>query len=390
MEMIQLLEMAIKQNASDLILTVNTPPTLRIDGDVLPTDLRKLEPKDTENLVNSILTPEQQHIFEKRKELDFSYEIPNLSRFRVNIHMQRNTVAAALRPIPRRVPLIEDLNLPPVVAEMAFRPRGIVLVTGPAGSGKTTTLAAMINLINNKRKCHIVTVEDPIEYVYDNNLSVIEQRQVYVDTESFASALKHVVRQSPDVILVGEMRDLETMATAITAAETGHLVFATLHTIDATQAIHRVIDVFPHQQQSQIRVQFAGSLQGIVSQQLVPMGKKKGRVPAVEVLVATPAVRNLIILNDVQQIPLLIHTGKNYGMQSMNQSLRELFKSKLISYDTALSRANNPGEFRRLTINDLDRLKRKRKGIFCLRLLKIYLKKSSLFKKIKQSRPYKS
>lgn len=389
MEIFELLEMTVKKEASDLILTVDTPPTLRIDGDVISSQLPKLTPEDTEKLVYSVLTPEQQHIFEKRKELDFSCEIPNLSRFRVNIHMQRNTVAAAFRPIPKRVPLLEELNLPPVLSELAFRQRGIILVTGPAGSGKTTTLAAMINLINNKRKCHIVTVEDPIEYVYDNKSSVIEQRQLYVDTESFASALKHVVRQSPDVILVGEMRDLETMATAITAAETGHLVLATLHTIDATQAIHRVIDVFPYQQQPQIRIQFAGSLQGIISQQLIPTARKKGRVPAVEVLIATPAVRNLIILNDVQQIPLLIHTGKNYGMQSINQSLRELFKSRMITYDMALARASNASEFRRLTITDLDRLKRKRKGIFFLRLLKVYLKKSSLLKKLKKSGIYK-
>jgi twitching motility protein PilT len=348
----ELLELTIKENASDLIITANNPPTIRVNGDIVPTEFEELTPEDTKTLVHSMLTEEQHQIFEKRKELDFSYDVPHLSRFRVNVHLQKNTVAAAFRPISTKIPSLEELNLPPIISELAFRPRGLILVTGPAGSGKSTTLAAMINLINTKRKCHIVTIEDPIEYMYENKQSLIEQREIYRDTLSFASALKHIVRQSPDVILVGEMRDLETMATAITAAETGHLVLATLHTIDAAQTIHRIIDVFPAQQQSQIRVQFAVSLQGIISQQLVPIKDKTGRIPAVEVLMATSAIKNLISVNDIQQIPLLIHTGKEYGMQSMNQALSDLFERKMITYDMALSRATNPAEFKRFATAD--------------------------------------
>jgi twitching motility protein PilT len=384
MEMIELLELALKRNASDLIITANSPPILRINGDVIQTELDKLSPKDTKSLINEILDEEQKQIFARRKELDFSYEIPKLSRFRVNVYLQKGTIAATIRPIPLHVPDLYTLNLPPAVEELAFRPRGLILVTGPAGSGKSTTLAAMIDLINRKRKCHIITIEDPIEYLHENKLSVIEQRELHVDTESFASALKHVVRQSPDVIMVGEMRDLETISTAITAAETGHLVLGTLHTIDATQSIHRIVDVFPPSQQSQIRIQFAGALQGIIAQQLLPKANKTGRIPAVEILISTPAIRNLIVNNDIHQIPLLIHTGKDVGMKTLNQSLRELYRKKLITYETAISCATNLNEFKRLIRSDLEKYK-KRKGLRTIRFLKIVFKgKVSLLFKIRK------
>ncbi len=345
MKIQNLLLLCVEKRASDLILTANTPPIIRKDGEVIRTDLPALTPEKVQELVKSLLTPEQIKEFAQKKDLDLSLEIKDVSRFRINVYYQKGTMAAALRIVPLEVPTIEELNLPPILKKLALLPRGLILVTGPAGSGKSSTLAAMIRYINANKRCHIITIEDPIEYMHDNDLSIVEQRELNIDTDSFADALKHVVRQSPDVILVGEMRDLETIATAITAAETGHLVLATLHTIDAPQTVHRIIDVFPGNQQEQIRTQFAGSLVAIISQQLLPAADGKGRIPAVEILINTPGIRSQIMHNDIQQIPLHIHTGKDVGMISMNQSLKRLVEDGKIKLETAAGRASSPLEF---------------------------------------------
>jgi len=350
----ELCETAVRERASDIIISTNSPISFRIDGDVVQLDEKKLNGEETRELIESIFDKEQKVLFHKNKEVDFSYDIEGLCRFRINAYMQKSTVAASIRPIPHILPKFSELNLPAVIEKLANTQRGLILVTGPAGSGKSTTLAAMIDLINSKRKSHIITIEDPIEYRHENKLSIVEQRELHTDTHSFADAIKSVVRQSPDVIMIGELRDLDTISIAVTAAEMGHLVLATLHTIDAAQTIHRITDAFPAAQQSQIRIQLAGALQAIIAQQLIPRDMEKGRVPAVEVMISTSAIKNLIIGNDARQIYTAIHTGREFGMQSFIQSLKALYNSGKISFDNARQYSNSPTEFTTAVLADLD------------------------------------
>ena len=348
MEIKELLLLSIEKKASDLHLTEKEPPVLRIDGRIFRTEHPAMSKDDLKRTIYSILSNSQKEMFEKNLELDFSVALPGMDRFRVNIHMQRGVVEAAFRRVPLEIPDISTLGLPENVIDLARRPNGLVLVTGPTGTGKTTTLASMINLINNEKECLIITIEDPIEFVHSNKKSIIKQREVYTDTRSFAEALRHALRQDPNVIVVGEMRDLETISTALTAAETGHLVLATLHTPDAPQTIERIIDVFPPEQQTQIKLQLADSLQGVISQLLLPHASGEGRVLATEVMMGTPGIRNLIREQEVEQIPTLMQTGSQYGMKTMDKCIKELFQKGLITLDTALSKAKNPDEFRHL------------------------------------------
>lgn len=341
----ELFKTAIERKASDLHLTEKSPPILRIDGKLALTDYPALSKDELKKTVYSILSDRQKEKFERDLELDFSLALEDLERFRVNVHTQRGCVEAAFRRIPSKIPAIEELGLPLAITNFSQKPTGLVLITGPTGSGKTTTLAAMINHINHKRACMVTCIEDPIEYVHQNQTAVIKQREVYSDTHSFAEALKRCLRQDPDVIVVGEMRDLETISTALTAAETGHLVLATLHTPDAAQTIERIIDVFPSHQQQQVRLQLSAGLQGVVSQTLLTRIDVEGRVLATEVLVATPAVRNLIREQAVEQIPTAIQTGMKYGMHTMDMSLKILYQKGIISYEDAMAYAKNPGEF---------------------------------------------
>jgi twitching motility protein PilT len=347
-ELRELLMLTIEKKASDLHLTENTSPILRIDGRLTLADLPKLTREDTKRLIYSVLTNEQKEIFEKNWELDLSVAMVGMDRFRVNVHIQRGSIEAAFRRIPLIIPKMEDLGLPPIVAELAKKPNGLVLVTGPTGVGKTTTMAAMINLINTERQDMIVSIEDPIEFLHTNKRSIIKQREVYADTKSFAEALRHALRQDPDVIFVGEMRDLETISTALTAAETGHLVLATLHTPDAPQTVERIIDVFPPFQQQQVKLQLADCLQGVVSQLLLPRASGVGRVAATEIMIGTPAIRNLIREQEIEQMPTLIQTGHQYGMCTMDKCLKDFYKSGVISYETALSKAKHVEEFKNL------------------------------------------
>ena len=347
-ELKDLLMMTIQKRASDLHLTENTPPILRIDGRLTLTDLPKLTRDDTKRLIYTILTDEQKEVFEKNWELDLSVAMPNMDRFRVNVHIQRGCVEAAFRRIPLESPTLSDLDLPSIVADLARKPNGLVLVTGPTGVGKTTTMAAMIDLINTERQDMIISIEDPIEFLHSNKKSVIKQREVYSDTKSFAEALRHALRQDPDIIFVGEMRDLETISTALTAAETGHLVLATLHTPDAPQTVERIIDVFPPYQQQQVKLQLADCLQGVVSQLLLPRSSGIGRIVSTEVMIGTPAIRNLIREQEIEQIPTLIQTGQQFGMRTMDKSLKELYKTGVITYETALSKAKHVDEFKAL------------------------------------------
>ena len=342
--------MAVVQGqGSDLHLTAGLPPTVRVFGELRPLEgYRKLDPKDLREIVYSMLTQKQREIFEEHLELDVSYSLPGIARFRVNVFQQRDAVGAVMRLIPYEIKTVEALGLPSPVKEFARLRRGLVLVTGVTGSGKSTTLAALIDDINSSRAEHIMTVEDPIEFLHQHKKAVVNQREVGADTQSFASALKHVLRQDPDVILVGELRDLETISTALTAAETGHLVFATLHTQDAPQSIDRVIDVFPPHQQEQIRIQLAGTIAGIVSQQLVPKADGKGRAVAAEVLVATPAVRYFINDTKTTEIYTSMQAGSKFGMQVMDQHLAELTKKGVVNYEVALERAHHIEEFNRL------------------------------------------
>lgn len=349
MDLKELLLLTIEKKASDLHLTENSSPILRIDGRlVVMEDLPKLTRDDTKRLIYSVLTNEQKEIFEKNLELDLSVAMAGMDRFRVNVHVQRGSVETALRRIPLEIPRLEDLNLPPIVAELAKRPNGLVLVTGPTGVGKTTTLAAMIDLINATRHEMIVSIEDPIEFLHQNKKSIIKQREVYSDTRSFAEALRHALRQDPNVIFVGEMRDLETISTALTAAETGHLVLATLHTPDAPQTIERIIDVFPPFQQQQVKLQLADCLQGVVSQLLLPRSSGVGRAVATEVMIGTPAIRNLIREQEIEQMPTLIQTGHQFGMRTMDKSLKELYKAGVITYEVAVAKAKHIEEFKNL------------------------------------------
>ena len=334
---------------SDLHLTAGLPPMIRIHGEIQPIKgYRKLMPKDLQQIIYSMLTQKQRENFEENLELDVSYALPGKARFRVNVFQQRDAVGSVMRLIPYEIKSVEELGLPPAVLEFARLRRGLVLVTGITGSGKSTSLAALIDYINATRHEHIMTVEDPIEFLHNHKKSVVNQREVGTDTYSFAEALKRVLRQDPDVILVGEMRDLDTISTALTAAETGHLVFGTLHTQDAPQSVDRVIDVFPPHAQQQIRVQLAGSIAGVMSQQLVPLASGKGRAVAAEILVATPAVRNLIREGKTHQIYTSMQAGGKFGMQVMDQHLAEIVKSGKVRYEAALERCHKVEEFNRL------------------------------------------
>lgn len=340
-----LLKQMIDRGASDLHVTTGSPPRLRIDGKLIPIDHPPLTPVDTKNLCYSILTDAQKHRFEENNELDLSFGIKGLSRFRANIFMQRGAVAGAFRTIPFGIKTFNELGLPDIINELVKKPRGLIVVTGPTGSGKSTTLAAMVDRINEERYDHIITIEDPIEYLHGHKKSIINQREVNADTTSFKAALKYVLRQDPDVVLIGEMRDLETIEAALTVSETGHLTLATLHTNSAVQTINRIIDVFPSHQQEQIRVQLSFVLEGIISQQLIPKKSGQGRVLAVEILIPNPAVRNLIREDKIHQIYSIMQTGQaRSGMQTMNQSLLELYTKGLISYEDAIGRSMVPEE----------------------------------------------
>ncbi len=344
-----LLPLVVEMGGSDLHLTAGAPPTVRLHGALQPLPgFPVLTSADVRVMVESILAPKQRERFEREQELDLSYSLPGTARFRVNVFVQRTSMGAVLRVIPVEVMPLEKLGLPPAVAGLAALPRGLVLVTGPTGSGKSTTLASLLDRINPTRPVHIMTVEDPIEFLHSHKVGVVNQREVGEDTASFATALKHVLRQDPDVILVGELRDLETIATAITAAETGHLVFATLHTQDAPQSVDRIIDVFPAHQQQQIRAQLAASLQAVVTQQLVPRLGAPGRVVVAEVLIATPAVRNLVREGKTHQIPSAMQAGGKFGMVTMDQSLAALVQRGVVHLDIALERSGNEDDLRRL------------------------------------------
>jgi twitching motility protein PilT len=344
-----LLTEMVELGASDLHLSSGLPPCVRIDGHIRPMDgYESLTPSELRQMVYAILTQRQREKFETHLELDASHPVPNVGRFRLNVFLQRDSIGAVLRAIPYKIVPLEKLGIPAVVRSFADLPRGLVLVTGPTGSGKSTTLASVVDVVNTTHAYHIMTVEDPIEFVHSHKRCVVNQREVGEDTKSFTDALKHVLRQDPDVILVGEMRDLETISTALTAAETGHLVFGTLHTQDAPQSIDRVIDVFPAHQQQQIRVQLASALQAIVTQQLLPKAGGRGRAVACEVLVVTPAVRNLIREGKVHQIYSAMQAGGKFGMQTMDQSLAELVRAGAVAMDVALERCHHEDDLRRL------------------------------------------
>ncbi|MCL6640224.1 MAG: type IV pilus twitching motility protein PilT [Candidatus Rokubacteria bacterium] len=344
-----LLELVLHYRGSDLHLTSGAPPVVRVHGELLPmTHLPVLNGSQIRQMIYSVISQKQREKFENELELDTSYALPWKGRFRVNVFLQRDSVGAVMRVIPYEIVPFDDLGIPPAVKTWAHLPRGLVLVTGPTGSGKSTTLASLIDIVNRERAVHIMTVEDPIEFLHHHKRSIVNQREVGEDTHSFAAALKHVLRQDPDVILVGEMRDLETISTALTAAETGHLVFATLHTQDAPQSIDRVIDVFPAHQQQQVRVQLAAALQGICTQQLIPTSDGQGRAVACEVMVATPAIRNLIREGKVHQIYSMLQAGGKYGMVTMDMSLAHLVRTRRITLDAALERCANEEDLRRL------------------------------------------
>ena len=344
----RLLREAVERRASDIHLTVGVPPTLRINGALVRLALPPLGTADTLRLFKAIAPEERRTFFEQNGEVDFSHTIHGLSRFRVNAFRQRGSVAIAVRLIPEQVPTLDQLDLPEVVATLSRKPRGLILVTGPTGSGKSTTMAAMINQINEEQACNIITLEDPIEYLHRHKKSLINQREIGADSRSFANGLRAALREDPDVILVGEMRDMDTISIAVRAAETGHLVLATLHTSDASQTIDRIIDVFPPYQQQQIRTQLSLTLQGIISQQLLPRRSGTGRVVAVEILVATAAVRNLIREGKSHQLMTVIQTGAKTGMQSMDAALRDLCRAGVVADEEALMRASDPENFLRL------------------------------------------
>ncbi len=339
----------LNNKSSDLHLTVNARPTVRQSGQLQQLDdFDILTPQFIQKTMYAIMSQKQREKFEEELELDFAYSLPGKARFRVNVYKQRDAIGAAFRLIPYEIKKLEDLGVPPAVANLAMLPRGFVLVTGPTGSGKSTTLAAVVDMANRNRADHIMTVEDPIEFLHEHQKSLVNQREVGEDTWSFKNALKHVLRQDPDIILVGEMRDLETIEIALTAAETGHLVMATLHTQDAAQTIDRVIDVFPPSQQQQVRVMLSGALQGVVCQQLVKTADGKGRVAAVEVMIATPAIRNLIREGKTHQIYSALQAGAKHGMQTMDSHLASLVKQGKVTHDAALEKCHHVDDFNRL------------------------------------------
>lgn len=343
-----LLHIVVDRNASDLHISANCEPVIREDGQLKRLNYLPLSSNITQRIMYDIISDENIHKFETTLELDFSYALPRRARFRVNMFRDRGAVAGAFRLIPQKIPTTRDLNLPPLLDALTDKPRGLILVTGPTGSGKSTSLAAMINFINTNRSHHIITIEDPIEYLHQNKLSVINQRELGQDTKSFAAALRASLREDPDVILVGEMRDLETIQLAITAAETGHLVFATLHTNTAAESIDRMIDVFPPGQQEQIRIQLSNNLIAVISQQLMARAGAPGRVPANEIMIATPAIRNLIRENKTHQIPSVIQTSHNVGMVAMDQCLRDLYLKGVITLEDAMARSVNVEELKKM------------------------------------------
>jgi twitching motility protein PilT len=341
----ELIRRAHSEGASDIHLRAGGVPRVRIDGELFDVEGAVLPEREFREFLLGFLTPEQLRTFERERDLDFSASVPGVCRVRVNLYSQQGMLCASLRLIPDKIPSIQDLLLPPVVYQFIEMPRGLVLVTGPTGSGKSTTLAAMLNEINSRRRCHMLTIEDPIEYIYTEKLATISQREVRLDTQSFHSALRHSFRQDPDVVLLGEMRDLESMQTAITLAETGHLTFSTLHTNDCGSTINRIIDAFPPHQQGQIRAQLTASLEGIIAQRLLPRAQQKGRVAVFEALVATRAVKNLIREGKIHQIMSSIQTGQEEGMLPFNNSLGERLDAGLITYDTALAAAWDKAHF---------------------------------------------
>ncbi len=344
-----LLDIMVRKGASDLHLTAGVPPMIRIDGDLFPeTKYAPLDPSDTQRLAYSVLSEEQRKRFENTRELDISFGIKGLSRFRANVFMQRGVVSMAVRTIPYTITPLADLGLPKVIYEFVRKPKGLVLVTGPTGSGKSTSLAAMIDTINAERQAHIITIEDPIEFVHMHRKCLVNQREVGADTEGFAEALKYILRQDPDVILIGEMRDLETVTAALTVAETGHLVFATLHTNSTYEAINRVVDLYPSDQQEQVMAQLAFVLQGVITQQLLPRARGRGRVLCAEVLVCTPAIRALVREGKIHQVYSLMQAGQKYGMQTMNQALYAAVTRRDISQDQALERSADPKELQQM------------------------------------------
>lgn len=347
MDLIELLNIGAEKNASDVHLTVGIPPTYRIDGTLVSLVEKRLTPEDTTYLVKQALDETRLKKLDEDGEIDFSYSIHKVGRFRVNAFKQRGSYAMVFRIIPLEIPLMDDLGLPPVLNELSKLPRGLILVTGPTGSGKTTTLASIINKINSERKCHIITLEDPLEYLHRHKKSIINQREVGSDTNSFSNGLRGALREDPDVILVGEMRDLETIAIAITAAETGHLVLSTLHTNGAAKTIDRIIDVFPPYQQQQIRVQLAAVIEAVICQQLLPRASGKGRVAAHEVMIASPAIRNLVREGKNHQIDTSIQTSSALNMQTMDTSLVNLYKRGIITKEVAISQAYNMDEIRK-------------------------------------------
>src|SRR4030066_1588997 len=348
MDIIALLKKAAESNASDLHIKVGSPPVLRIDGELTPLiSEKRVSPEDVLKVVYSVLTNEQKDSFKREKDIDFAYGVPGVGRFRCNVFIQRGSLGIVFRVIPTKIPTVDELHLPDVIKKIAMEPRGLILVTGTTGSGKTTTLAAMIDLINSNRTAHILTIEDPIEYTHRDKRSIVNQREIGSDAESFSKALRQALRQDPDVILVGEMRDFETIQTALIAAETGHLVLSTLHTVDATATVNRFITVFPPYQHKQVRIQLASILKAIISMRLVPRMDGSGRVPAVEVLIATATIKDCILDPDkTKLIPAVESEGAiHYGMQTFDQSLFSLFKSGLMTYEEGLRGATNPDDF---------------------------------------------
>ncbi len=348
----ELLRVMIDQQASDLHISAGSPPRIRIHGKLGPMGTVPLTSTDTKTLCYAILTDTQKHKFEEENELDFSFGIKGLSRFRGNLFVQRGTVAGVFRTIPFKIKTFQELGLPPIMEELSNKPRGLVLVTGPTGSGKSTTLASMIDKINNERAEHIITIEDPIEYLHTSKTALVNQREVGYDTFAFKKALKYILRQDPDVVLLGELRDMETIETALTISETGHLCFATLHTNSCVQTINRIIDVFPSTQQPQVRAQLSFVLEGVLSQLLIPRGDGKGRVVSMEIMVPNAAIRNLIREDKIHQIYSQMQVGQTkFGMQTMNQSLLALYLKRLITQEEAIGRSQEPDELRQMMAN---------------------------------------
>jgi len=348
MELEQLCRFAVDSQASDLFLKANAPPALRVHGRIMPTDLPPLTPEDTKRLANSIMTEQQIEAFQEYHELDLAFTLADVARFRCNVYVQRGSYALVLRIVPLAILSIEDLGLPKALDDLCRPKQGLVLVTGPTGCGKSTTLAAMLDLINRSRHCNLVTIEDPIEFVHDDQLAIASQREVGIDTESFYDAMKYVVRESPDVILIGEMRDAETMRVALTASETGHLVFSTVHTTSAADTIERIVSIFPPHEKTQICLRLSTSLLGIVSQKLVPRVDATGRVPAVELMINTPTVAKLIEEGRASQIYSAMNEGGYWGMQTMNQSLMKYWRAGVISEEDALTYAGNLTELKQM------------------------------------------